>query len=99
MTALTETVTLRLPLLKRGSPDTLRIKRLQHMLNTSILNFAEEGSEPELIPETGGFGDRTERAVKLFQNLQDLEEDGQVGKETWTALLTYWLAFESPPFG
>lgn len=66
------------------------------MLNTSILAGAEEGSEPELIPETGGFGERTERAVILFQNVNGLEEDGVVGKETWTALLAYWLSGDTP---
>jgi hypothetical protein len=39
------------------------------MLNTSILSGAEEGAEPEwLIPLTGGFGEKTEGAVRFFQN-------------------------------
>ena len=99
MSAMTEVVTLRLPLLRRGgqNQDVRRVQRLQHMLNTSVLAGAEKGSEPEwLIDVTGGFGEKTEDAVKLLQNMQGLEEDGKVGKETWTALLAYWLSGDTP---
>ena len=36
----------------------------------------------------GEFGPTTEKAVKDFQTLRKLEADGEIGKDTWTALLT-----------
>lgn len=36
----------------------------------------------------GEFGPTTEKAVKDFQMLRKLEADGEIGKDTWTALLT-----------
>lgn len=35
----------------------------------------------------GEFGDGTDRAVKKFQKMRDLDPDGVIGKNTWTALL------------
>ena len=35
----------------------------------------------------GEFGDATERAVKEFQKMKDLDADGIIGKDTWTALI------------
>ncbi len=36
----------------------------------------------------GEFGPTTEKAVKDYQTLRKLEVDGEIGKDTWTALLT-----------
>lgn len=36
----------------------------------------------------GDFGGATERAVKAFQQAHNLEPDGVVGRDTWTALLS-----------
>lgn len=36
----------------------------------------------------GEFGPATEKAVLAFQNLRKLDPDGEIGKDTWTALLT-----------
>ena len=36
----------------------------------------------------GEFGPTTEKAVKNFQGLRKLEADGEIGADTWTALLT-----------
>ena len=36
----------------------------------------------------GEFGPATEKAVKDFQALRKLEVDGEIGKDTWKALLT-----------
>lgn len=38
--------------------------------------------------ETGVFGDKTEAAMKVFQENNRLSPDGVVGPETWTALLS-----------
>ncbi|MBR4394288.1 MAG: peptidoglycan-binding protein [Oscillospiraceae bacterium] len=36
----------------------------------------------------GDFGPATEKAVRGFQTLKDLDPDGKIGADTWTALLT-----------
>ena len=36
----------------------------------------------------GEFGPTTEKAVKDYQTLRKLEAKGEIGKDTWTALLT-----------
>jgi peptidoglycan hydrolase-like protein with peptidoglycan-binding domain len=88
MNGSTEVVHLRLPRLQRDSPDRPQTKRLQHLLNTTLLF--------EQLPETGGFGAGTERTVKEFQEGQGLVADGKVGEETWAALLTHWLSGDEP---
>lgn len=49
---------------------------LQHLLNV----------EGHKITIDGDFGSRTETAVKIFQEVHDLEADGIVGAKTWAAL-------------
>lgn len=63
------------PVIKRGSKgDDVVI--LQHLLNV-------EGYK---VTIDGDFGQRTETAVKMFQQAHNLEQDGIVGAKTWAAL-------------
>ena len=62
----------------------LRIRRLLF----SFLAVGKRG-RPFLGRETpdGDFGPVTEKAVRDFQTKADLEPDGEIGADTWTALL------------
>lgn len=53
-----------------------QVEVLQHLLNV----------EGHKVTIDGDFGARTEAAVKLFQEVHDLEADGIVGAKTWAAL-------------
>lgn len=44
------------------------------------------GLNAELLPIDGDFGELTERAVKDFQRIQRLPEDGRVDRVTWNRL-------------
>ena len=44
------------------------------------------GSDAELLPVDGVFGETTERAVRDFQRIQRLPEDGRVDRVTWNRL-------------
>jgi peptidoglycan hydrolase-like protein with peptidoglycan-binding domain len=76
-----------------GLNDTLLLKgeqgegvrRLQEALNKAGIRDAEGNP----LPTTGYFGDRTEAAVRKYQDLHKLEYDGKAGKETLTALGIY----------
>lgn len=66
------------PLLKRG-------------YSGSYVKFLQQLLESYLIPVgtiDGIFGSRTEKAVKQFQQENNLSVDGIVGKNTWNALTT-----------
>ena len=54
---------------------------LQRYLNT----VADVYSLPK-VNETGYFGNDTRNAVRLFQELADLNPDGVVGEATWRRL-------------
>jgi len=43
----------------------------------------------------GRFGDKTAERVRRFQANEHLTVDGQVGKNTWTALLDRWKVFQT----
>jgi peptidoglycan hydrolase-like protein with peptidoglycan-binding domain len=58
-----------------------QVKRLQRLLR-------QNGCFPEPAAIDGDFGEITEAAVRAFQELNDLNVDGLVGKLTWRALLT-----------
>jgi N-acetylmuramoyl-L-alanine amidase len=63
------------PVIKRGSKgDDVVI--LQHLLNVEGYKLTIDGD----------FGQRTETAVKMFQQAHNLEQDGIVGAKTWAAL-------------
>lgn len=61
--------------LKRGDKGD-DVVALQHLLNV----------EGHKVTIDGDFGSRTETAVKIFQEVHDLEADGIVGPKTWAAL-------------
>jgi peptidoglycan hydrolase-like protein with peptidoglycan-binding domain len=54
------------------------------------LNFAAHNKHPELdgdaLSGSADFGPRTFKVVKGFQRRHHLEDDGEVGKNTWAAL-------------
>ncbi len=72
------------------------------VLNKGIVNAAVKNAQALLIQHgymcggrviagheipDGEFGPATERAVKSFQKLRDLTEDGEIGADTWENLL------------
>jgi len=67
------------PVLRMGS-EGWQVKRLQKLLRQRNLF-----PEPALID--GDFGEITETAVRMFQELHDLNADGIVGPMTWQALV------------
>ena len=91
------TVTLTLPVLRKGSHDVATVRRLQEMLNVFV-GRAEEGGHAHPIAVDGEFGPQTEQAVLTFQGADagDLEVDGVVGPKTWTKLLSRWLTTSGP---
>lgn len=64
-----------LPTLRRGSKG-LEVKALQLKLNTHGFKLDADGD----------FGPSTERAVRAFQNANELTGDGIVGEKTWLKL-------------
>jgi peptidoglycan hydrolase-like protein with peptidoglycan-binding domain len=64
------------------------VERLQFMLN-----FVKGVDDLDV---DGIFGPKTDAAVRGFQHDENLSVDGIVGKQTWTALLRYWLLFSQP---
>ena len=85
-TPVAQTVLVRVPLLKRGSTGTA-VESAQLLLIHRGYNC---GGRKFLGRETpdGDFGPATEKAVRDFQTKADLEPDGEIGKDTWTALIT-----------
>jgi Putative peptidoglycan binding domain len=67
------------PLLKRGDKGDMVVWAQEHLITAG---------NPEL-PVNGIFGKLTRAAVVAFQEDQGLEVDGQIGTETWEALLRY----------
>lgn len=61
----------------RNSPDT---KRAQALVNTTRRSHQQ-------LKEDGWFGEKTDRAVRVFQKNHGLVKDGIVGPNTWSALL------------
>lgn len=72
-----KTVSVNLPILKRGSRGEA-VRNLQTLLN----------AKGALLEVDGSFGSATDKALREFQESRDLEIDGSCGAETWTALLT-----------
>ncbi|MFZ2752809.1 MAG: peptidoglycan-binding protein [Lysobacteraceae bacterium] len=61
------------------------VKGLQEALNSAGIRDAQ--GQP--LPTTGYFGDKTEEAVRKYQEQKGLEVDGKAGKDTLTALGIY----------
>lgn len=72
-----KTVSINLPILKRGSRGEA-VRSLQTLLNAKGASLEVDGS----------FGSATDKALREFQESRDLDIDGFCGTETWTALLT-----------
>ena len=74
--------------LKKGSrgPDTALVQ--------SWLSQLPAGAQIGKID--GSFGDKTECAVKLFQNSAGLTTDGRVGPITWDALYDMYVEHQGP---
>ena len=81
-----QTVTVHLPLLKRGSTGPA-VESAQAIL---IHRGYACGGRKFLGRETpdGDFGPATEKAVRSFQAEAALDSDGEIGADTWKALLT-----------
>ncbi|MFZ5635520.1 MAG: peptidoglycan-binding protein, partial [Pseudomonadota bacterium] len=61
------------------------VRRLQESLNNAGIRDAQ--GQP--LPTTGYYGDKTEAAVRAYQQQQGLEVDGRAGRDTLTALGIY----------
>lgn len=72
-----KTVSINLPILKRGSRGEA-VRSLQTILNAKGAAISVDGS----------FGPATDKALREFQESRDLDIDGSCGAETWTVLLT-----------
>ena len=81
-----QTVTVTLPLLQRGATGN-SVKNAQALLICHGYCCGGRIVEGRENPD-GEFGPATEKAVKSFQHLRALEADGEIGADTWTALLT-----------
>jgi peptidoglycan hydrolase-like protein with peptidoglycan-binding domain len=82
------TITLTFPVLRRGQGPKESVARLQELFN----DFATSDDDPPPFNLSGEFGPKTEAAVKEFQTDNSLQVDGVVGKNTWKALLEYWIS-------
>ncbi len=79
-------VVVSIPLLKRGSTGNT-VKNAQTLLIRHGYSCGGRVISGRENPD-GDFGPATEKAVKSFQHLRKLEADGEIGKDTWSALLT-----------
>ncbi len=87
---------LTMPLLKKGADGIYDATcRLQTMLNL-WLDIAEKGGTPTPLKVDGMLGEETIKAVKGWQQNNGLFVDGQVGENTWKALITAWLTTSGP---
>ena len=81
-----QTVQVNLPLLKNGAVSNA-VKNAQVLLIRYGYACGGRIVAGRENPD-GEFGPTTEKAVKAFQSLKKLQADGEVGADTWTALLT-----------
>jgi len=91
-------VTLHLPILRQGGDPALtqEVMALQFMLLFRGGRYSP--FERALRPSDGVdgiFGPNTKQWVKEFQGNSNLEADGIVGEDTWTALLYDWVRFQT----
>ncbi len=63
--------------------NNIYVAVIQLLLRDIIILY---GLDAELLPIDGVFGELTERAVRDFQRIQRLPEDGRVDRVTWNRL-------------
>ncbi len=80
------TITVTLPVLKCGMVSNA-VKNAQMLLIHHGYACGGRVIAGRENPD-GEFGPATEKAVKAFQNLRKLKPDGEIGADTWLALLT-----------
>ena len=74
-----KTVTITLSVLRKGATGA-QVETLQRLLHSMGYDLGDK-------PFDGIFGSKTEEAVKAYQKANDLEDDGVVGKLTWSKLM------------
>ncbi len=77
----------------RGEESVL-VMVIQLLLRDVLLIY---GSEAELLPLDGVFGAETEEAVKAFQRIHRLPDDGRVDRITWNRLATVQRGLNDRP--
>lgn len=77
-------------LLKYGMTDK-NIEIMQNYLNRIRINYP---LIPQINPVSGYFGNQTLNAVKVFQNISGLKNDGIIGKKTWYMITKYYVAIK-----
>jgi len=60
------------------------------------LDHAEKGGTPTPLKVNGKYDEETIKAVRGWQQNNGLFVDGQVGEDTWKALITAWLTISGP---
>ena len=78
--------TVRLPLLKRGATGTAVESAQLLMIHRGYDCGGRKNILGQESPD-GDFGPATEQAVKAFQRRKNLESDGEIGPDTWTAII------------
>lgn len=81
-----QSVLVRLPLLKQGATGTA-VESAQALLIHRGYACGGKKIFGREHPD-GEFGTATKKAVRSFQSKLSLESDGEIGKDTWAALLT-----------
>lgn len=81
-----KTCDVKAPLLKKGDTGNT-VKNAQALLISKGYACGGRIVQGSEIPD-GDFGPTTDNSVKSFQSLKNLDPDGIIGSDTWTALLT-----------
>lgn len=68
-----------MPVLRKGVSNRASVRKLQGLLNVHL-----DGTD---LSVDGGFGPKTDAAVRRFQGARQLGVDGEAGPKTWGALL------------
>ena len=76
--------------LRRGSTGS-SVEQVQFWLS----DLAQFDSSLVRVSVDGSYGAATERAVRVFQQKQNLTADGVVGQTTWNALYAAWVDAQS----
>lgn len=76
------TVSIEMNIIKKGDTGN-QVETLQILLNA----FGFRDEDGELLDVDSIFGDKTDYAVKSYQEARGIEADGEVGFQTWSRLL------------